>query len=46
MDTITYTHPEYADNENRWEFFLRSYMGGQDYKDGNYLTKYINEDND
>ena len=46
MDTITYTHPEYADHENRWEFFLRSYMGGQDYKDGGYLTKYINEDND
>jgi hypothetical protein len=46
MDTITYTHPDYADNENRWEFFLRSYMGGQDYKDGAYLTQYINEDND
>jgi len=46
MDTITYTHPDYADNENRWEFFLRSYMGGQDYKDGAYLTQYINEDKD
>jgi hypothetical protein len=46
MDDITYTHPDYDNNERRWEFFLRSYMGGQDYKDGQYLTRYINEDKD
>ena len=46
MDTITYTHPDYDEHEARWEFYLRSYMGGQDYMDGNYLTKYINEDKD
>lgn len=41
---ITYKHPEYDENVSRWEFFLRSYMGGEDYKSGSYLTKYINED--
>lgn len=41
---ITYTHQEYNDNVARWEFFLRSYMGGEEYKNGEYLTKYINED--
>ena len=46
MDEITYTHPDYDEHEERWEFYLRSYMGGQDYKDGDYLTRYINEDKD
>jgi hypothetical protein len=46
MDEITYTHPDYDEHEQRWEFYLRSYMGGQDYKDGDYLTRYINEDKD
>lgn len=41
---ITYTHQEYNNNVARWEFFLRSYMGGEEYKNGEYLTKYINED--
>lgn len=41
---ITQTHQEYKNNVTRWEFFLRSYMGGEEYKLGNYLTKYINED--
>jgi len=46
MDDITYTHPDYDEHEERWEFYLRSYMGGQDYKNGDYLTRYINEDKD
>jgi hypothetical protein len=46
MDEITYTHPDYDEHEERWEFYLRSYMGGQDYKNGDYLTRYINEDKD
>lgn len=41
---ITYKHPDYDENVRRWEFFLRSYMGGEEYRDGNYLTKYVNED--
>ena len=43
---IDYTHPEYDNNKYRWEFFLRSYLGGEDYKDGGYLTRYVNEDKD
>ena len=43
---LEYTHPEYDNNKYRWEFYLRSYMGGEDYKDGGYLTRYINEDKD
>ena len=39
-------HPEYEDLVDRWEFYLRSYMGGEDYKGGQYLTKYNNESKD
>ena len=41
---IEYQHPDYENNVARWEFYLRSYMGGQDYRDGAYLTSYLNED--
>jgi len=43
---IDNTHPIYDDYINRWAFYLRSYMGGEDYRDGSYLTSYINEDKD
>ena len=43
---IDNTHPIYDDYINRWAFYLRSYMGGEDYRDGGYLTSYINEDKD
>lgn len=46
MDTITSTHPDYLDNEANWEFYLRSYLGGDDYKDGDYLIRYLNESNE
>ena len=41
---ITYTHPDYDDHKDQWEFHLRSYLGGEQYKDGNYLVRYLNED--
>ena len=41
--TAKTTHSEYDNNESRWEFYLRSYMGGQSYIDGQYLTRYISE---
>ena len=44
MVLITNKHPDYDDNSNRWEFFLRSYMGGDEYRNGQYLTKYVSED--
>jgi hypothetical protein len=43
---IDNTHPIYDDYKHRWSFYLRSYMGGEDYKDGGYLTSYISEDKD
>ena len=41
---ITYTHPDYDDYQDQWEFHLRSYLGGEHYKDGQYLVQYLNED--
>ena len=43
---IENTHPIYEDYKHRWSFYLRSYMGGEDYKEGGYLTSYISEDKD
>ena len=43
---IDYEHPDYEINKYRWEFYLRSYMGGEDYQDGSYLTSYKNEHKD
>ena len=36
-EDIEYQHPDYENNIDRWEFYLRSYMGGQDYRDGHTL---------
>lgn len=46
MRELQYQHPDYDNNESRWEFYLRSYMGGEDYQDGSYLTPYLNEGKD
>ena len=40
------THPEYEKYKDRWSFYLRSYLGGADYREGRYLTHYVNEDED
>jgi hypothetical protein len=44
--TADTTHPDYDKNESRWEFYVRSYMGGEDYFNGAYLTRYISENTD
>ena len=37
----------YQRNRDRWEFLLQSYIGGQEYRDGGHLAKYVTEsDND
>ena len=36
-------HQEYVNYINRWHFLERSYSGGAQYRLGNYLTKYVNE---
>lgn len=40
---IDYTHPLYDSYKYEWDFYLRSYMGGIQYQDGQYLTQYLNE---
>jgi hypothetical protein len=46
MDTITSTHPDYLANQDKWEFYLRSYLGGEDYQGGDFLVRYLNESNE
>lgn len=37
---VSSTNLEYSRNKDRWLFLLDSYVGGHQYKQGNYLTKY------
>jgi len=38
-------HEEYGVYYHRWQFLQRSYSGGAQYRLGNYLTKYVMENN-
>jgi len=40
---ITDTHPTYDAYAPQWEFFLRSYLGGEHYTSGAFLTQYVSE---
>jgi hypothetical protein len=33
----------YADHQKRWDYFLEAYLGGQSWKDGSHLIKYMLE---
>jgi hypothetical protein len=33
----------YADHQQRWDYFLEAYLGGQSWKDGSHLIKYMLE---
>lgn len=37
---VSSTNLEYSRNKDRWLFLLDSYVGGQQYKNGGYLTRY------
>lgn len=37
------THWFYTRNRDRWEFLYNSYVGGEEYRKGQYLTKYVLE---
>jgi hypothetical protein len=41
---IKEVHPEYNENAPLWDYYYRSYVGGDEYKKGAYLRKYLNED--
>jgi len=36
-------HPEYLNHYKRWEFLIKSYLGGYEFKMGQYLTRYVYE---
>jgi hypothetical protein len=40
---LTTKHDLWHKNVSNWEFFIRSYLGGTDYKNGYYLHRYILE---
>ena len=46
MKDLDQTHPDFDANIQRWEFYLRSYMGGETYIEGGYLGEYLNESSD
>jgi len=45
-DEITNKHNLYKKNINRWQYYYNSYYGGADYQQGQYLRKYLQEEND
>ena len=45
ITNIENAHPEWNNHINRWRFLSDSYQGGQAFKDGEYLTKYVLETN-
>lgn len=45
-DEITNKHKLYKDNVYRWQYYYDSYYGGKDYQEGQYLRKYLQEEND
>lgn len=40
VDLVTTVHPDYRRMINSWRFYRDSYIGGQDYQEGLYLTRY------
>lgn len=45
-DEITNKHNLYKANVYRWQYYYNSYYGGKDYQSGQYLRKYLQEEND
>jgi hypothetical protein len=42
-NSVTSQNLLYQRNRDRWQFLLESYIGGQDYRNGQHLTQYFNE---
>jgi len=40
---VTSTNTTYNDLKDRWQFYLESYQGGDEYRQGGHLTRYVNE---
>lgn len=43
-EQLSAVHPGYAEYLYRWDYYMRSYMGAEEYRDGAYLRKYIAEE--
>ena len=43
LDIILKKHPQYDAVKKQTDYLFRSYVGGEQYKTGEFLTKYINE---
>lgn len=41
---IKQVHSEYNEYATLWDYYYRSYIGGDEYRTGAYLRKYLNED--
>lgn len=44
IEQLRETHPAYSQYSQQWEYLYRSYTGGDEYKTGAYLRKYLGED--
>ena len=44
INELKSVHPGYAEYAYRWDYYMRSYLGAEEYRDGAYLRKYIAED--
>lgn len=42
MNVIS-SNTQHTTYKNRWQFYLESYMGGDEYRQAGHLTKYVNE---
>ena len=40
---VTSANTTYNELNDRWQFYLQSYQGGEDYRQGGHLTRYVNE---
>lgn len=43
FDALLGTHEQYQNLNGRWRFLLNSFLGGEMYRQGQYLTRYANE---
>ena len=43
INDITTTNLIYNDYQRRWEYLLESYLGGDEWRESQHLTKYVNE---
>ena len=44
LEQLRIVHPGYDEYVYRWDYYARSYMGAEEYRDGAFLRKYIGED--